>query len=288
MMEGSRICAACWVIAARPTSVPTTRRLALRPAAQPAKPAAMPASGLRPNPLKIMAPRGGTTTKAALEAMLPITPQKAMIAVTILLGALRMVPRRTAESRPTSSATPSPIIITSTRPSGLKSTKFFTQFLSSQIRPSAETRLCTTSVLPLGSTMLTPWKSQERRITIKVSTTKMVTGWGNLFPARSIRPRMPERFSIFSFAMSGNSLRLERGMGQEITSFRFENASGIGRAGLISGGGESQVRSQESRAGCVNQDQRCQRPRGQPAAVARRRVCRSRSWSWPVRREACP
>ena len=59
--------------------------------------------------------------------------------------------------------------------------------------------------------MLIPWNMEDSTMTTRVSSTKMVTGWGSLFPARSMRPRMPERFSIFSFAMGGNSLHAEEG-----------------------------------------------------------------------------
>ena len=105
-----------------------------------------------------------------------MTPQKAMMAVTMLRGALSMLPRRTAERRPISSATPRPSIMTSTRPRGLNLTKLSTQLLRNQVSPSVEIRLCTTRVFPLGSTMVMPWSRKESTMTTIVSITKMVTG----------------------------------------------------------------------------------------------------------------
>lgn len=103
------------------------RRLALNPAATPAKTAAMPARGLRPAALYKTAATGGRTTYPASVPRLDMIPRKTIVGVSSRGGTTSMKALRAAPMNPTRSARPMPSMPTRTMPSGGKRTKLSTR-----------------------------------------------------------------------------------------------------------------------------------------------------------------
>src|SRR5215471_12063965 len=78
--------AASFVISVRTPSSGVIRKLTPKPAATPAKAAAMPAKGLRPTLLNAAPPSGISTRYPASEAMLEMIPSSTMMNVKVLPG----------------------------------------------------------------------------------------------------------------------------------------------------------------------------------------------------------
>src|SRR5699024_2315743 len=105
------------------TSVPDNNRFALNPPETPANAAARPASGCRPIAAKTSGPGCATTTEPASHATLDSTPAKTSPIVIDRVGLAKTTPPNRALINPVCSATPIPVIVTSTTPRGANSIK---------------------------------------------------------------------------------------------------------------------------------------------------------------------
>ena len=103
-------------------SVPATKKLAVKPPAPAAYPAATPTQGLRPSALNTAPAMTGVKMMPASEARLALMPTMATTATTSARGAPRIVLRIRAEIMPVCSSRLMPNIIVMMRPRGAKLT----------------------------------------------------------------------------------------------------------------------------------------------------------------------
>ena len=141
VVVASAILAASVLIPDNKASVDPTIRLALNPPDTPAKAAAIPANGCLPKLINTTAPKGIKTTYPASDAILDITPAKTTTRVINLLGVLLTSFVKQAPINPDPSATPTPIIATSTVPNGANPVKFVTAEVNIYLIPSGLSKL---------------------------------------------------------------------------------------------------------------------------------------------------
>ena len=129
-------------------SIDDTSRFAEKPPAIPANATTAPATGDRPHAAYRPAARGGTTTNPESAPMCDMNAMVSTVGVSSDRGITPASQRIAAWKSPVLSATPMPIMHTSTTPSGGKLTKFRTRFDMSQKSPSEVSRLWGVSGAP--------------------------------------------------------------------------------------------------------------------------------------------
>ena len=131
---------------------------------------------------------GGSTTMPASAAIFALTPMNTIAAVSSARGTCVATPRRAAATNPLPSATPIPIMVTSTSPSGANPVKLCTASVNMRCTFAGVSRLTARIGVPsLGCGTCTPSAAAiaETITTIRHSTANSVIGSGSRLPSRS-------------------------------------------------------------------------------------------------------